>query len=343
MKEKVLYIRADGNEILGMGHLMRCFALAKEWEKQYGPSCFFTADETARQVVLKHGFKAVCLNSSWKNLDDELDVLTRLLKKAEARLLLVDSYYYKGHYIEVLKRYCKIAAIGDKASVDCQADIVINYNIYADKCIIKDTGPGNAIYLLGTEYYPLRDEFQGKRIIITGHVKNIYLSSGSTDPMGILPLLAKRLLAEGFCVEAVTGSFNQQIDRLKELEQNHENFHLHINIGNVSEVMEKCQLAVSAAGITLYELCALGIPSIIFAFADNQLPGAKAFQEKKFMISVGDIRGYVNDKVNEIVDKVLLLRNSPQCMMEMSERTATCVDGKGTRRILDILEKQYDL
>lgn len=34
------------------------------------------------------------------------------------------------------------------------------------------------------------------------------------------------------------------------------------NISNINEVMRMCDIAVSAAGNTLYELCAVGTPTI---------------------------------------------------------------------------------
>ena len=36
----VIAIRADGNEVLGMGHLMRCISIGKSLEK-HGARCLF--------------------------------------------------------------------------------------------------------------------------------------------------------------------------------------------------------------------------------------------------------------------------------------------------------------
>lgn len=38
----------------------------------------------------------------------------------------------------------------------------------------------------------------------------------------------------------------------------------------MSELMQQCDMAVSAAGSTLYELCACGMPTITYVLADNQ-------------------------------------------------------------------------
>ena len=47
----------------------------------------------------------------------------------------------------------------------------------------------------------------------------------------------------------------------------------------MSEVMKYCDIAITAGGSTMYELCACGVPMITYAFADNQLPGVEGFEK----------------------------------------------------------------
>lgn len=48
-----VWIRADGNEQIGTGHVMRCLAIAEALEAAGVPVCFVMADGAAAQLVKK--------------------------------------------------------------------------------------------------------------------------------------------------------------------------------------------------------------------------------------------------------------------------------------------------
>ena len=54
--------------------------------------------------------------------------------------------------------------------------------------------------------------------------------------------------------------------------------------------MKKVDVAISAGGTTLYELCACGTPTISYSFADNQLNNVKQFDEDGIIPYAGDVR-----------------------------------------------------
>ena len=54
--------------------------------------------------------------------------------------------------------------------------------------------------------------------------------------------------------------------------------------------MQKCDVAVSAAGSTLYELCCVGVPILCYTLADNQIDMMTEFERRGFAFSIGDVR-----------------------------------------------------
>ena len=54
--------------------------------------------------------------------------------------------------------------------------------------------------------------------------------------------------------------------------------------------MKKADIAISAGGTTLYELCACGTPTISYSFADNQLDNVEQFQKDELIDYAGDVR-----------------------------------------------------
>ena len=88
----------------------------------------------------------------------------------------------------------------------------------------------------------------------------------------------------------VVGSANQDKEAIDEISKNIEIIQIHNNVKKMRDLMLSCDIAVSAAGSTLYELCACGIPTITYSLADNQIPAAKAFGDIGLMVNAGDIR-----------------------------------------------------
>lgn len=48
-------------------------------------------------------------------------------------------------------------------------------------------------------------------------------------------------------------------------------------------------ICISAARTTLYEICACGVPLITYSLADNQIFGAKAFENLGLGINIGGL------------------------------------------------------
>lgn len=342
MEKEILYIRADGNKVLGMGHLMRCFVIAGEWERQGGICRFLVADEDSKKIVGEHGFDSVVLYSDWRNLDKEIEKITAWIQEQGTRLILLDSYYFTQKYIKELKRHCAVAYMGDKADAAYPVDLLINYNIYAGEMGYESIySHTDTRLLLGTQYFPLRKEFKGEGIVHRAEAEKVFLTTGGTDPLGILEETAKRLLESGFLVEAVAGRFHPRLEELKKLQQENPAFRLYVNVKNMAERIGGCDIAVSAAGITLYELSAMGIPTVTFSFVDNQVQGAETMGKKGIMEYVGDMREDMQGKITSVTEKVVTLSDSIQRRNELSEKMRRLVDGEGAGRIVKELLVLY--
>jgi len=62
------------------------------------------------------------------------------------------------------------------------------------------------------------------------------------------------------------------------------------NVQDMRGLICSMDLIVSAAGSTLYEICACGVPLITFVTADNQIRGAEAFSSLGLAVNIGDLR-----------------------------------------------------
>lgn len=326
----MILIRADVNELIGTGHVMRCLSIASAIVRRGVEVLFITADHKGDTLLRQNGFNSVCLDTDWTDLDQELPLLLEMIKSKKPSLLLIDSYYVTEKYFNELSKVITTAYMDDLYKARWNTDILINYNIYSsvfDYSIYS----GNRL-LLGSLYAPLREEFKGLPEHSAGMVQNILVSAGGADPERI----TERLISEICPVwpdihfHFVVGAFNPRIDKIREMERN--NIILHINEKHMSALMKDCDIAISAAGTTLYELCAAGIPTITFTLADNQLVASEQFSRKGLMLSAGDCRG---NKSFFASIKSLLIELIPDAEKRrtLSKKMQQLVDGKGTDRI----------
>ena len=51
-------------------------------------------------------------------------------------------------------------------------------------------------------------------------------------------------------------------------------------VKDVKSLIESCDITISAAGSTMYEICACGVPMVTYSLADNQNPGTEAFEKQ---------------------------------------------------------------
>lgn len=84
--------RVDANEQIATGHLMRCMAIAKGFQRRGEEVVFFLAEEKETERLEAQNLPYVVLHSQWNDLAQELPVLEKKLKEHGVTRLIVDSY-----------------------------------------------------------------------------------------------------------------------------------------------------------------------------------------------------------------------------------------------------------
>lgn len=332
-----LYIRADANHVLGIGHVMRCKTIAEEWIGRGGECVFLAADEESENIIKNMDFPVICLNGQWDNLETETENLLRVIQEQRIRCILIDSYYITHAYMKKLAEHVKVIYLGLMHEEAHPVHMLINYNITADKEAYEKRYPPEVEKLLGCRYFPLRQEFVGAGIKIKDEVRDIFISTGGSDPCHAALILTEKLLS---CTDkrlhVILGAFNKDKEELKMLHKENPQLFLYENVKNMAGILSLCDIAVSAGGVTLYELSACGIPTVAYAFADNQLETVRTFEQKGIMESVGDIRRQEKEEWTEAVHRQVeqLCRNKEQ-RQDMSFKMRQLVDGEGKAKIVD--------
>lgn len=195
----------------------------------------------------------------------------------------------------------------------------------------------------------------------------VFLTTGGADQLGLTDIILRRILEEiRFAKEnEINADGSGQQTSVKTTENNKRYYYdkihilagryyepseyvlesletgsvvLHRNISDVASLMRQCRAAVSSAGSTVFELCAIGVPTCTFIFVDNQMTDAVYFDREGLMPYVGDFRVDPSGCAEGIVAFLKDIQTmSDSEYRDISRRLRGIVDGRGAERIADIL------
>jgi len=329
-------IRVDMNPVIATGHMMRCLSIADGIVELGKKVIFITADEYPLELIKQRGHEAVVLGTDWKKMEEEVSLLSEVISNTNIGRVLVDSYQVTEGYLQELNKIVKVSYLDDLDMFSYPVDQLICYANYYNLFSYGHKGEKEGCYL-GMQYVPLRKAFQNcKAKTINKRVKNILLLSGGSDSLGILERMVEVFKEHTDVVlTVVCGSFYKNYEQLVEKYKNWSHFHFCRNVSNMEDYMKKADLAISAGGTTLYELCAVGTPTISYSFVDNQLYTVKQFENDGLIAYAGDVR--TEDIFNNVKELVEQYNQDERIRQERSLKMQVMVDGKGAKRIAKIL------
>jgi len=244
---------------IGLGHLTRCTALYDALEA-LGCTCELVVSGSAPDHVI--GSRS-CRVFEWHELGSAAAAVRQV------DIAVVDSYLAELPAYEAIVAEVAVAVyLDDTARLAYPGGIVVNGNPAADE--LDFSASANSSLLLGVRYQLLRAEFrEAPEREIGEHISRVLVVSGGSDAGGVRAAMAK----------AAERAFPQA----------------HVDVVDSSRTaaemrdsMLAADLALSAAGQTLYELAATATPTVAVCVADNQLAQARAFEAAGAAVLAGE-------------------------------------------------------
>lgn len=347
-------IRADGNNQIGIGHVMRCLTIADAL-KEIGESViFFTADYGCEEMILERGFQCHVLETAFDDMESELELLHTAMNEQKVDRLLIDSYYVTEEYLKRLRERVVTIYLDDVDSFPYPVDLLINYNVfartldypygveYAEKGMCSSVVKEKITQVLaGPKYAPVRKEFGDCRARIKEDVSEILITLGGSDAYNLSYKIAKVLLqVTDAHLNVICGPFNLHKQVLHELSVLEPKVTVYENVKDMWTLMGKCDLAVSAAGSTMCELAVAGVPTVTFSFVENQRRIAETFGEKEAAITIGHYNPNAEkDFLREISDETKKILASREKREKLVRKASETVDGLGAIRIAQAICK----
>jgi spore coat polysaccharide biosynthesis predicted glycosyltransferase SpsG/ribosomal protein S18 acetylase RimI-like enzyme len=286
-----LLLRADAGPAVGVGHLSRCVALAT------------AARARGWDVALCGEITA----GGW--LVGDLPVV-RDPHPADA--VVVDHYGAVEPPAAGL-----LVSIEDGHFGRRRADIVVDANLHQ----LPRPDDGSPVVLRGPAYAPLRAEVRAARETRgagSTPPRVVVVMGGGAAPSAVAAALAA-LRETGVPAEVLAVSAAPV-----------PGFAVTPPTPGLPGLFARADLVVSAAGVTLLELCCIGTPTALVQVADNQAAGYRTAVERGLVAGLGtDPRHHVGTL------RDLLLHGERRAALAAAARAA--VDGRGADRVLDAM------
>ena len=329
-------IRADGNEKIGSGHIMRTKSIANELKGLGAKVLYALADERGKRLI-NNEFQSVVLSSNYECLDDEINALSSVIKEQKIKLILLDSYFVTPKYFKELKKLAKVAYIDDLDTFAYECEALISYGAFFDKNEYKARQNLAKKYFLGSEFAPLRAEFGStQKSSKNTQKKQVLLTTGNTDLLGIMPRLLEAFLSDESLKNleflAISGAFNEHENKLLALSAKHKNIKVLKNPENMAQIMAEADFVLSAGGSTLYELASLAKAVICFSIAANQ-NNIKSWAKAGAMLYAGDAKADSHSVVTKSLNLLKSLLNDENLAKTLGQKVHFFVDGKGAIRL----------
>lgn len=286
-------IRADGGRGIGLGHVMRTIPIAEALHDRGCEVVYLSASDLTGSVVERYGFSCERLDCEIGDVNAEVQLMCDLVHKEGLDFVFIDSFYANNDYFKALSRVCPVGTFGYGDRFSEGLSLIVSYLACTDYGWYEREFAHRSIsVLVGSSYVPVRREFTALREHnLHKAAKGILLSVGGSDEFDVTGALLDKLvnspLVQDNDIHVVIGAAFSCGQSLREAYGSNPHIVLHENVERMSEVFASCDIAITAAGYTVFELAVSRIPMVAFAVSDDQALNGEVPGVMRWM---GDIR-----------------------------------------------------
>lgn len=327
-----IIIITEGSSKIGYGHVTRCLSLYHAFKEKGLNVKFIVNGDSSIESLLTHTEHNIF---NW--LEDSFKLLQSL---NSSDIVIIDSYLAdETLYRRISESVALSVYIDDNQRINYPKGVVINGSIHAEKLNYPISDETD--YLLGSRYMPLRHPFRGVgEKNIAPSIQNVMVTFGGDDLRNLTPNILRILTTHYPSLNkyVIIGKGFKKIPLIKRIKDEKTKLIFYPDAEGMLEVMLKSDIAISAAGQTLYELAKVGLPTIAIGVAHNQIYNLENWEKAGFI----EVAGFWDDEqvYDRIVEKIELLK-SRGLRIEMFTNGRKYVDGKGVFKIVKYCLNQY--
>lgn len=268
-------VRCDVGPVRGIGHVMRCLALAEELHSRGAELVFVCDSPSVPWVHEQIRMRGIAVEPAVHTPAEHLDLFARL----DLDAVVFDSYDLDAEVFTAVRQSgLPTLAIVDGELRGAEADLYVDQNLGSERD--EPELPAGAVRLAGLDYVLLRDEVLALRpaeppVPRPGGVPKVFAFFGGTDAFGAGPYLVAALAATGVPFEATVVAPRADLAASIAAVELADGQRVEV-IGPTSQLASAVvasDLTLSASGTSTWELLCLGATAGLVCVVDNQVMG----------------------------------------------------------------------
>lgn len=318
-----IFFRVDGSPKIGLGHLMRCIALAHMLKNDFNIT--FVCKEISEKI------KNELVESDFSLLEIDESVFFNLIKPKD--IVVLDGYHFDTAYQKKIKtKGVKLVCIDDLHNKEFVADLIINHAPGVKSGDYK--AQPYTQFALGVEFALLRPIFleQAKKVRKIVKTETVFICFGGSDYKNFTESTLKIVLQfdEFKKIIVVTGSAYQYSDSINQIvEKDKRVIHYHaVDEKEMLALMLKTNLAIVPSSGILYEVLSVGCKVISGYYIDNQIGIYEGFLGLKAIIDAK------NFETKNLINSLSKRKNNTSVHV---------LDGNSSFRVLEKIKKLKDV
>lgn len=334
-------IRCDAGPRTGVGHLVRCVALAEELTSR-GHTVHFLSDlggvAWAEQQLTGRGLP-------WHPAPADAAALVAAADELGLQAVVVDSYEIPPSQVDALRASGRrVLAVVDGELRGLAADVYVDQNLDAE--LATPELPPGAVRLAGLDYALLRRAVRDLRpaavpVPRPGETPRVVAFFGGTDAYRAAPTIGRLLVRTGAAFSATIVAADPQMRAELEAVEPDPGQRLDIidPTDELPKLLADADLVISASGTSTWELLCLGLPAALVWVVENQIIGYGRATARGLGAGLGHLPALkeLGAEASAAVDLLRhLLLNAP-ARAELAARAWSAVDGRGCARVADAL------
>lgn len=321
MKPKV-YIRADASSQIGLGHLVRCIALAHMLKTSF--KIIFVCRQIPSQII--------------KELNDNNFELLKIERDSsffenitKGDIVVLDGYHFDIEYQKNIKAIgCKLVSIDDLHDKEFAADLIINH-VPGVKLTHYNAKPYTK-FALGLNYALMRPSFLEQAKVqptVNKKRETLFICFGGSDHKNLTEqsLLIIKPFINFSKIIVVTGPAYNSLNSLQQLiHKDKRIIHYHaIEEQQMVNALKEAHVAIVPASGILFEVLTFKIPVITGSYIDNQA------------VFINEMTKY-KQVINSIDFSAINLTNSINYVLNATIKYDTIFDGYSGERINELFK-----